>query len=226
MAGDEKTRNNRMCEASFYMGEYEALHGQSDHARELIRPAADTCAADFIEHNLAKAELSQLGSTADQQQKAAAPPQTLPPAPVASASNPPDAMAKFLATPAHAGAAHAAAIAIFKDLEDCNDVTAALISGTNYPPELGVPQFDAAGNLSSGLIKESFAASGCGKQRVENVLTYAKDGKITVVAGMPGTTLASPGLAHDSWLIVQGSCRGQNRQLQKGAVYRHILRGF
>lgn len=132
-----------------------------------------------------------------------------PPAP-----GPPDAMAKFLSTPEHAGAAQAAAINTFKQFEDCNDVTATPITGNGYDQKFGTPQFDAAGNLSSGLIIEHFATSGCGKQHLENILTAAKDGKITVVPSVPGTTLASPVLVHDTLQFVytaaalrNGSCK-------------------
>jgi TPR repeat protein len=115
-----------------------------------------------------------------------------------TAPSPLDATAKFLSTPEHAAAAQAAAINMFEQLENCNDVTATPIAGNSYAREFGTPQFDAAGNLSSGLITEHFATSGCGKQHLENILTSAKDGKITVAPSIPGTTLASPVLIHDT----------------------------
>jgi TPR repeat protein len=124
-------------------------------------------------------------------------------------SNPPSAlpapspsMAKFLSTPEQVTAAQAAAINAFKRLEDCDDVTATPIPGFGYAQELGVPQFDAAGNLSSGAITEHFATSGCGKHRVENIVTLAKDGKIAVVPSVPETTQANPILVQGTLLYV------------------------
>jgi len=120
---------------------------------------------------------------------------------------PSPSMAKFLSTPEHVTAAQAAAINAFKQLEDCNDVTATPIIGSGQAVDTsigyagvqgGAPQFDAAGNLLSGLIKEQFAASGCGKHRLENIFTGVKDGRIFVVAKIPGTTHADPLLVHDT----------------------------
>jgi TPR repeat protein len=225
LVGDQRTRDAQMCEASFYMGEYEALHGHTGHATELIRQAAKTCPANFFEYKLANAELPRLGSIGNPQ-KARPPSQATSPAVTPglravdtaalpqSAADPSEAMTEFVSTPKHASAARSAAIEIFKRLEDCNEVAATPMVGVVYTPELGIPRFDAAGNLSSGMLKEHFLTSGCGRQRVENILTYMKGGKITVVPGIPGTTHASPVLVHDTLMYVYqavaakiGSCR-------------------
>jgi membrane associated rhomboid family serine protease/tetratricopeptide (TPR) repeat protein len=87
MVDDERTRTDWKCQASFWMGEYEALHDQIAHATQLIRQAAaDDCPDRSIEHKLAKAELSRLGSIGGQQEAAVPPAQTPPPpAPAPSA---------------------------------------------------------------------------------------------------------------------------------------------
>jgi hypothetical protein len=64
-----------------------------------------------------------------------------------------------------------------------------------------VPHFDAAGRPLHGQWKESWTATGCGKSKIFNVETFARDnGAVSRLVLMPGTTQAPPGLQSDALL--------------------------
>ena len=58
--GGAKARPSQECETSFYLGEWELLHGKTSAARIDLTHAAKTCPLNFIEHTGAKAELSRM----------------------------------------------------------------------------------------------------------------------------------------------------------------------
>lgn len=55
------TRPEQKCDAAFYVGELEVLHGRMGSARPLLEQATDLCPKDFTEHSAAKIELGRLG---------------------------------------------------------------------------------------------------------------------------------------------------------------------
>lgn len=48
--GDEQTQKARACEIAFYLGEQALIEKRTDDAKTLLRQAAETCPADFLEH--------------------------------------------------------------------------------------------------------------------------------------------------------------------------------
>ncbi len=82
-----------------------------------------------------------------------------------------------------------------------SNATAGTAQSTASPSStssFGPLNVDAKGDLSSGLIKESITVSGCGKQKVENILTLSDKGQLKSLPGLPGTSHADPLLAKDS----------------------------
>lgn len=59
-AGDPKTRNERGCEASFYLGEDALVHSDIGRAERLLGTAHRTCPTAFIEYRGAESELERL----------------------------------------------------------------------------------------------------------------------------------------------------------------------
>lgn len=57
--GNATTRKNQACEAAFYLGEWELLHGETSTARIDLRRAVSTCPSGFIERYGARAELAR-----------------------------------------------------------------------------------------------------------------------------------------------------------------------
>ena len=57
---DAKTKANQLCEANFYIGEWDLQQGKKDDATALFRSAAADCPKDFIEREGAEAELKAL----------------------------------------------------------------------------------------------------------------------------------------------------------------------
>jgi len=54
---DPLTRQNQVCEADFYVGEWQLLHGAAALAKPLLAQAASDCPSDFVERLAAAAEL-------------------------------------------------------------------------------------------------------------------------------------------------------------------------
>jgi tetratricopeptide (TPR) repeat protein len=59
---DPALRAKRMCDADFYIGEYQLEKGAGDEARRLFRSAADNCPASAREAAFARFELKRLGA--------------------------------------------------------------------------------------------------------------------------------------------------------------------
>ncbi len=131
-------------------------------------------------------------------------------APAALADTPaataqPNPAQKFLNDPAHQQLVAQTAVDAFKKMQNCNDGKAQPTKQPLGVPALGPLQFDANGALTSGGIKESFLVSGCGKFRVENIVTLAVKGEVKSVPVIPGNTMADPILARDSMPYIQMS---------------------
>jgi hypothetical protein len=108
-------------------------------------------------------------------------------------------IAAFVKTPAHAASVAATATETFNKLWDCTAASAGPVEGVRTFPNLGPVTFGASRLPISGVISERLTVSGCGKVKIENVLTISEKSQSTVIAGMPGTTIADPVLAHDSF---------------------------
>lgn len=104
----------------------------------------------------------------------------------------------FVDKPEHRQAVASAATQAFKTFQQCDSGTAGPADKPMFFPMLGPLSVDARGNLASGLLKESVLVTGCGKQKVENILTLSDKGQLKSVAGLPGTSHADPVLARDS----------------------------
>jgi hypothetical protein len=111
-------------------------------------------------------------------------------------------VAAFVKTPAHMASVAATATETFNKLWDCGASTAAPVAEVRTFPNLGRVTFGTSYLPVSGVIAERVTVSGCGKAKIENVLTISDKSQSTVIAGMPGTTLADPALAHDSFAQV------------------------
>jgi lipoprotein NlpI len=59
---DPALRAKRMCDADFYIGEYQLEKGAGDEARRLFRSAADNCPASAREAAFARFELKRVGA--------------------------------------------------------------------------------------------------------------------------------------------------------------------
>jgi lipoprotein NlpI len=59
-AADEKTRRKQSCQATFYIGEYQSLRGNTNAAIPIFEDAAVHCSHDLPEYDGATAELSWL----------------------------------------------------------------------------------------------------------------------------------------------------------------------
>lgn len=57
---DGETLRGQVCEARFYIAEYEILLGRQADAKQLLQSAVARCPASFVELKLAKAELNRL----------------------------------------------------------------------------------------------------------------------------------------------------------------------
>jgi len=108
------------------------------------------------------------------------------------------AVVTFAANPEHRKVVTGVAIDIFKKLQQCDAGNIQSVA----PPEVFGPltslSIDAQGNLTAGVIKEAVMIFGCGKQRIENILTVAANGQLKSVPGLPGASKADPILARDS----------------------------
>jgi len=131
-----------------------------------------------------------------------------------SAAAQPSPAQKLLNDPSHQQLVAQTAVDIFKKMQNCNDGEAQPTKQPLGVPALGPLQFDPNGALTSGGIKESFVVSGCGKFRVENIVTLAVKGEVKSVPVIPGNTMADPILARDSMPYIQmsiapkiGQCR-------------------
>jgi len=116
----------------------------------------------------------------------------------AAAQKPADDINAFVSKPEHRQIVASTAIQAFKTFQQCDSGTAGPAARPFYFPMLGAARVDANGNLASGLIKESVVVTGCGKQKVENILTLSDKGQLKSVVGLPGTSKADPVLARDS----------------------------
>ncbi len=110
-----------------------------------------------------------------------------------------DPVQTFINDPRHQKIVFDVAIDTFKHLQDCDSGTAQPTRVPENFASAGPLVVDTNGTLTSGLLKEPFLVTGCGKQRVENVLTLSDKGQVKSVAGMPGTTVADPVLVHDTF---------------------------
>jgi hypothetical protein len=118
----------------------------------------------------------------------------------------PAEVAAFAKTPAHAASVATTATETFNKLWDCTASTAAPADAVRIFPNLGPVTFGPTHVPVSGVISERVMVSGCGKSKIENVLTISDKAQSTVIAGMPGTTIADPALAHDSYTqVYQGA---------------------
>jgi len=116
------------------------------------------------------------------------------------------AVAAFVKTPAHAASVATTATETFNKLWDCTASSAAPVAEVRTFPNLGPVTFGASSLPISGVISERVSVTGCGKSKIENVLTISDKTESTVIAGMPGTTIADPVLAHDSFTqVYQGA---------------------
>jgi hypothetical protein len=122
-----------------------------------------------------------------------------PAPPVARPETVPPEIAAFVKTSVHAATVAATATETFNKLWDCGTSLAGPVETVRTFPNLGPVTFGAAGVPVSGVISERVTVSGCGKGKVENVLTISDKTQSTVIAGMPGTTIADPALAHDAF---------------------------
>ena len=59
-SGDPKAVINQQCEANFYIGEWKIAHNDLSGAKPLIQSAMDKCPDNFVEHEMAKAEMARL----------------------------------------------------------------------------------------------------------------------------------------------------------------------
>jgi lipoprotein NlpI len=59
---DARTKNDRVCEANFYSGEWGLQRGDKEEATRLFRQAAANCSKAFVEYEGAAAELKALGT--------------------------------------------------------------------------------------------------------------------------------------------------------------------
>ena len=59
-AGGADLVQGQACEADFYVGEWQLLHGNADIAKRLLQAAAAKCPHDFVELDAAIAELKRL----------------------------------------------------------------------------------------------------------------------------------------------------------------------
>ncbi len=59
-AGYEKLRREQLCEAYFYVAQYELIRGRTDTARQFLRKCLATNVTMFIEYSGAKAELKRI----------------------------------------------------------------------------------------------------------------------------------------------------------------------
>jgi hypothetical protein len=107
-------------------------------------------------------------------------------------------IAAFVKTSVHAATVAATATETFNKLWDCGTSLAGPVETVRTFPNLGPVTF-AAGVPVSGVISERVTVSGCGKGKIENVLTISDKTQSTVIAGMPGTTIADPALVHDAF---------------------------
>jgi hypothetical protein len=104
----------------------------------------------------------------------------------------------FTSKPEHRQIVASTATQAFKVSQQCDNGTPGPAAKPQFFPMLGPLSVDANGNLASGLIKESVVVTGCGKQKVENILTLSDKGQLKSIAGLPGTSKADPVLAKDS----------------------------
>jgi lipoprotein NlpI len=61
-AGDPALRAKRLCDADFYLGEYQPEKGAADEARKLFQAAVAGCPASAREAAFARSELKRLGA--------------------------------------------------------------------------------------------------------------------------------------------------------------------
>jgi hypothetical protein len=108
------------------------------------------------------------------------------------------AIMAFVNKPEHRQAASATAVEAFKTLQECDKGSAESVEPPEFYGSFGPLSVDANGNLSSGLLKEAITVSGCGKRKVENILTLSDKGQLKSIVGLPGTSHADPLLAKDS----------------------------
>ncbi len=110
----------------------------------------------------------------------------------------PDTVRAYLNRPDHRQAVQVVAVQMFEKLQACSTGTARPLDRPEYVSMAGVPKTAPDGTLVQGMVKEGFTVSGCGKERIENVLTLAEKGQVKTLPGIPGTSIADPVLAHDS----------------------------
>jgi len=122
----------------------------------------------------------------------------LPLAPSAGAQTIANPIVAFTNKPEHRQIVNTTAIEAFKRLQQCDTATVQSVASPEFYANFGPLNVDSKGDLSAGLIKESIAVSGCGKQGIENILTLSDKGQLKSVAGLPGTSKADPVLAKDS----------------------------
>jgi hypothetical protein len=104
----------------------------------------------------------------------------------------------FVDKPEHRQMVAATAVDAFEKLQGCDNGTPQPAAAPVLFGNLGPLGFDSSGNLTSGLIKESVIVSGCGKQKVENILTLSDKGQVKIIPGVAGTSKVDPLLAKDS----------------------------
>ncbi|HEX4505435.1 MAG TPA: hypothetical protein VH722_06865 [Alphaproteobacteria bacterium] len=104
----------------------------------------------------------------------------------------------FANKPEHRQIVAATAVEAFKTFQQCDSGKAGPAAKPLVFSMFGPLIVDANSNLASGLIKESVVVTGCGKQKVENILTLSDKGQLKSIAGLPGTSKADPLLAKDS----------------------------
>jgi hypothetical protein len=113
---------------------------------------------------------------------------------------------RFVKSPAHAKAVAATAMETFNKLWDCASSTARPADDVRVFPKYGPVTFNDAHVPISGVITERVSVSGCGRSKIENILTVSDTSKSQVIPGMPGTTIADPELVRDTLLnVYQGA---------------------
>jgi hypothetical protein len=118
--------------------------------------------------------------------------------PSTSYADPGNPILAFAARPEHRQVITTTAVETFNKLQGCNDARVISYEPLQSFPTFGPLAVDANGNLSSGVIRESVTVAGCGKQKLENIMTLSDKGQLKSIAGLPGTSKADPVLAKDS----------------------------
>jgi hypothetical protein len=89
------------------------------------------------------------------------------------------------------------------------------------------PHFNASGVPLHGQWKDSWTATGCGKTKVFNVETFARDnGAVSRLLLMPGTTQTPPGLQSDALLHAVTAANAPSGGCQDRTVVDTAFLGF